>query len=80
MGASAARGWLSEFNLVGLEPSRYEVGNHGFGRGAEFADGILNDPVRVGYALMLPEVLKPGRYHERLQKTPGRGHILEDIP
>jgi hypothetical protein len=52
----------------------------GLRRCAKLADGILNDTVRVRHAPVLPKVLKPGCYHERLQVTPGLGCILEDVP
>ncbi len=37
----------------------YEVGNLGFGVGAELADDVLKNTVGIGYALVLPEMLDP---------------------
>ena len=51
-----------------------------FCRSIEPADDILGDPVGVRYALVLPEVLEPGRDHESLQETSFLGSILEDVP
>lgn len=51
----------SEVHSVGLKPGRYEVGNLGLAYCAELADGLLNDPIRVRHALVLPEMLEPGR-------------------
>jgi hypothetical protein len=52
----------------------------GFCRSIELANDILGDPVGVRYALVLPEVLEPGREHESLQETAFLGGILEDVP
>src|SRR5580704_17738351 len=57
-----------------------EVRDLGFGRSVELADDILDDPIRIRYALVLPEVLEPGRDHEGLQETSFLGCILEDVP
>jgi hypothetical protein len=51
----------SEVYSVRLKLGRYEVGNLGLAYCAELSDGLLNDPIRVRHALMLPEMLKPGR-------------------
>src|SRR5882757_10031553 len=48
--------------------------------GPQLADGILNDPVRIGHAIVLPEMLKPGCEHEGLEKASFFGRILEDVP
>jgi hypothetical protein len=48
--------------------------------GAKRADGILNDPVRIGHATVLPEMLKPGCDHEGLEEASVLGRILEDVP
>jgi hypothetical protein len=56
------------------------MGDLGLGRSAKLADRILDDPVRVSYALVLPEVLDPGSEHEGLQKPSPLGGILEQIP
>ena len=47
---------------------------------AKRADGILNDPVRIGHAMVLPEMLKPGCDHEGLEEASVLGRILEDVP
>ena len=49
-------------------------------RGAKLADGVLNDPIRIGHAMVLPEMLKPGRDHEGLEEASLFGGILEDVP
>jgi hypothetical protein len=42
------------------------MGDLWLGRGVELAGGVLNDAIRVRYALVLAKVLEPGRDHERL--------------
>lgn len=56
------------------------MGDPGLGRGAELADGVLNGPVGIGHALVLPQVLEPRCDHERLQKASALGGVLEDVP
>jgi hypothetical protein len=51
----------SEVYSVRLKLGRYEVGNLGLAYCAKLSDGLLNDPIRVRHALMLPEMLEPGR-------------------
>ena len=48
--------------------------------GAKLADGILSDPVRIGHAMVLPQMLKPGRDHEGLEEASFFGRILIDVP
>ena len=57
-----------------------EMGDFRLGRSVELADGILNDAIRIRYALVLAKVLKPGRYHERLQEAPFLGRVFENVP
>ena len=49
----------------------------GFSRGAKFAYRILQNPIRIRHALVLPEMLEPGRDHEGLEKASFLGRILE---
>jgi hypothetical protein len=57
-----------------------EVCDHGLRVGIELADGILNAPIGVGDALVLSEMLEPGRQHERFHKPSGPRRVLEDVP
>ena len=57
-----------------------EMGDFWLGRSVEPADSILNDAIRIRYALVLAKVLKPGRDHERLQEAPFLGRVFENVP
>src|SRR5712672_3410853 len=50
------------------------------GCSGELTDGILNDAIRIRYALVLAKVLKPGRDHESLQEAPFLGRVFENVP
>src|SRR5258707_1702716 len=77
--------WSAAFCSFGREArgtrgGSNEMGDFWLGRSVELADGILNDAIRIRYALVLAKVLKPGRDHECLQEAPFLGRVLENVP
>jgi len=56
------------------------MGDLWLGRSVELADRILNDAIRIRYALVLAKVLKPGRDRKRLQEAPFLGRVFENVP
>ena len=57
-----------------------EVGDLRLRRSAKPANGVLKDPVCIGDAMVLPEMLKPRCNHEGLEEASALGRILENVP
>ena len=57
-----------------------EVGDLRLHRSAKPANGILKDPICIGDAMMLPEMLKPRCNHEGFEEASAHGRILKNVP